>query len=147
MTVRLDRGWLGREDLQLEEDLEQELSGVLRWALDGLERLKKQEWRFTRSVAAEETLAELADMSSPVTAFVQETCELDAESLVTVDVLWTTWKLWAERNGVPKGSKQSFGRDLRAAHPQLRSRRTREGERRERAYLGLRLNWRDPGAR
>jgi putative DNA primase/helicase len=138
--VTLANGFLGREDLQLEEDLERELPGILLWALDGLERLRGRGWRFTSSEAGEEAFEELVGMSSPVSAFVDETCTLDPEATVVIDDLWRAWKQWAERNGVHKGNKQQFGKNLHAAFPQVRKWRPRDGGERRWAYRGVRLH-------
>jgi putative DNA primase/helicase len=44
VPLLLTRSWLGREDHQLEQALREELTGILNWALDGLERLAEQGW-------------------------------------------------------------------------------------------------------
>ena len=44
-----------------------------------------------------------------------------AGALIAVDTLYDTWKDWAERNGHRKTSKITFGRDLRAVVPHVRS--------------------------
>ena len=67
----LGRSWLGNEDRSLEGDLRRELPGILTWALDGLERLHEQ-GRFTSPPSAEEALATLIDLASPVGAFLRE---------------------------------------------------------------------------
>ena len=58
---------------------------------------------------------------------------------VPVDDLWAAWKSWAEENGHGAGTKQRFGRDLRAAHARIRVAQPRDGEERVRVYRGITL--------
>jgi putative DNA primase/helicase len=113
VPLLLTESWYGREDLHLEDDLEDELPGILGWALDGLQRLTA-EGRFTRPPSAEETLRSLQDLASPTAAFVRERCVRGSEHEVRVDDLWKAWRSWAEDNGHQKGNKQLLGRDLKA---------------------------------
>jgi putative DNA primase/helicase len=41
VTLLLSKSWYGQEDLALEGRIREELSGILNWALDGLERLNR----------------------------------------------------------------------------------------------------------
>ena len=53
------RSWLHKEDYDLEKNLRTELSGILNWALDGLQRLTvDNENHFTRFEAAEEAITQ-----------------------------------------------------------------------------------------
>jgi putative DNA primase/helicase len=59
---------------------------------------------------------------------------------VPCDDLYKAWKLWAEDNGHKPGSAQSFGRNLRAAIPELQTYRPREeGKQERRWYSGVSL--------
>jgi putative DNA primase/helicase len=51
VTLLLTRSWLGSEDPTLEAGLHAELTGILNWSLDGLDRLEQQ-GRFTRERSA-----------------------------------------------------------------------------------------------
>src|SRR5262249_61317925 len=65
--------WLGKEDYKLEADLRKELTGILNWSLDGLQRLTvDNENHFTRVEAAEEAITINGDLASPVGAFVRD---------------------------------------------------------------------------
>ena len=128
VALQLSQSWLGREDTTLEPRLHRELPGILNWALDGLERLTES-GRFTRPASTDEAMVALADLACPVGAFVRDCCER-GEYEIDGDALWKAWKEWAEDNGHGAGSKQMFGRDLRAAAP------SRAGE------TGARWRWR-----
>jgi putative DNA primase/helicase len=139
VTLLLTETWLGREDRGLEPELRQELTGILNWALDGLGRLAEQ-GSFTRPESTEVAFTTLQDLASPVGAFLRDCCVTGASHEVTVEELWKAWRAWAEDNGHGKGgTKQVFGRDLRAALPHLRVRRPRTDGERERVYTGVAL--------
>ncbi len=81
----------------------------------------------------------LADLVSPTSAFVRDRCEVGPVSEVRCDELYAAWKAWAEDNGHRVGSSSSFGRDLRAVLPSLRTVRPRDDDR-QRWYRGLHLS-------
>ncbi len=134
----LTHSWLGKEDFTLEERIQKELPGILNWALDGLHRLTvKNGNRFTRLPSAEESIAQMRDLASPIGAFVREECDVQAGYEIEVDMLYGAFKVWAENNGHTKSSKQVFGRDLHAAVPSLRKPQQRGTEKRRRVYSGI----------
>ena len=136
----LTHSWLGKEDFTLEERIQKELPGILNWALDGLHRLTVNNGnRFTRLPSAEELIAQMRDLASPIGAFVREECDVQAGYEIEVDMLYGAFKVWAENNGHTKSSKQVFGRDLHAAVPSLRKPQQRGTEKRRRVYSGIRL--------
>jgi putative DNA primase/helicase len=137
-TLLLTRSWLGKEDRTLEPELRRELPGVLNWALAGLSQLESQ-GSFTRAAEAEEAYRALVDLASPVKAFVRDRCLVGHEHQVAIDDLYAAWKEWAEDNGHGRKTKQTLGRDLRAALPLLRVVRPREDGERVRLYSGIGL--------
>jgi putative DNA primase/helicase len=138
VVLALTESWLGREDRTLEPDLGAELPGILNWALDGLDRLAQRD-RFTEPRSSVDAVIALADLVSPVAAFVRDRCVRGPSLEVACDHLYAEWKRWAEDNGHRPGSIQTFGRDLRAVVPDLRVHRPREeeGDRRPRRYAGV----------
>jgi hypothetical protein len=135
----MTRSFLGREDLGLTERLLTELPGILLWALDGLDRLVKAK-HFTASTASEDMVRVLHDAVSPMSAFVRDRCELLAGAETPVAALFGAWTTWCDDNGRDnKGTVQTFGRDLLAVAPHLRSTRPSVGGERERCYFGIAL--------
>jgi len=137
VVLTLSKTFYGREDPGLAGRLLPELPGILNWALDGLDRLRTR-GRFIEPASAREAIRELEDLSSPMSAFVRDRCVLGRDLRVSVDDLWATWKRWTEDQSLYHGTKQTFGRDLRAAVPGLHVSRPREGQHR-RAYIGVGL--------
>ena len=138
VVLLLRESWLGREDHALEPALTAELTGILNWALEGLDRLTEQD-RFTRPASTDEAIRALQDLASPVAAFVREQCVTGPAYEVVIDTIYGRWKEWAEVNGNKAGAKNTFGRNLRAVVPGLRVTQPRDGESRDRVYQGVGL--------
>jgi putative DNA primase/helicase len=138
VVLLLQRSWLGNEDHALEDALTDELPGILNLALAGLDRLTAQD-RFTRPASTDEAIVTLQDLASPAAAFVREVCDVGPTHWTAIDEVFTAWRSWAEANGHRPGSRQRFGRDLRAVVPALRVVQARQGDDRPRLYHGITL--------
>lgn len=139
IVTTMHKSFLGHENTRLTVQLLTELPGILAWALSGLDRLATRS-AFTEPASSADAITTLQDLVSPTAAFVRDVCTVGIGHYVAVTDLYGAWKQWAEDNGHKAGSVQTLGRDLRAVVPQLRQHRPREGESRERRYLGLTLS-------
>ncbi len=140
LLLETTRSWLGSEDADLTPKLLTELPGILNWSLDGLHTLSEL-GRFSEPASSVEARTALADLVSPVSAFVRDRCNRGPLLEVEIDRLWKQWRSWADDNGHKAGTKQMFGRNLRAVIPGLRVQRPRTGsdDTRRRAYVGVGL--------
>jgi putative DNA primase/helicase len=139
VVLMMQRSWLGHENAALTAELLTELPGILQWALDGLDRLSRQ-GRLSEPESSADAVRALADLVSPVSAFVRDECEVGPEFSEPTDLIWARWKSWADDNGHQPKSRQWFGRDLRAVVPALRQIHPRGRDGRQiRHYRGLRL--------
>lgn len=138
IMLRMTRGFLGQEDPGLKNRLMPELPRILHWALAGRKRLYER-GHFLMPDSAKSMVSDLEEQSSPITAFLRQCCDLGGDHEVRVSALWDAWRVWCQQNGVGEGSVQYFGRDVRAAVPQVEVRNKRIGDRRERFYVGVRL--------
>ncbi|MCG3138983.1 MAG: hypothetical protein HJJLKODD_02855 [Phycisphaerae bacterium] len=135
----LQRSFYGSEDTELTRKLLAELPGILNWALEGWSRLR-QRGKFVVPESSREAMQELADLGSPVAAFVRDCCTVGPGYQADVSVLYAAWKLWCSTHGREHpGMIQTFARDLKAAQPGLRRIRPRNGDDRRRAYSGIGL--------
>ena len=134
----LTRSFLGREDPALTDKLLAEAPGIFSWALEGLDRLNERGF-FEPPESGKEAVRQLEDLSSPVSAFVRESCEVGSDQSVPVDALWDAWKRWSDDDNRHPGTKAVFGRNLNAAVPTIRKSRPREGADRSHVYLGIGL--------
>jgi putative DNA primase/helicase len=139
LVLRLTESFLGREDRQLTEKLTEELPGILLWAIAGWQRLNDQ-GHFVQPDSGTELSNELKDLCSPVGQFVREKCEVEPGRHIRAEDLYSAWTDWCKANGRDyPGTTQTFGRDLRAVLPDLRTSSRREGSSRIRVYEGIDL--------
>ena len=134
----LEKSFYGQENPRLTEDLLEEAPGILNWALEGLDRLEERGY-FKQPDSGSESLRQLEDLSSSIATFVRERCKTGAAHSVSVDDLWKAWKDWCEDGDIRRGTKATFGRDLRAAVPTLRKTRPRDDDARAYLYEGIGL--------
>lgn len=99
-------------DLQLSNKLAQELPQIMKWALDGLDRLTRN-GKFTESIDAKQEKAEMMKEGSPVTIFLEETCNYGPDFVVPRKVLYEAYKIWAKQNGYRSANSASLGRSLK----------------------------------
>jgi putative DNA primase/helicase len=143
LVLQLTRSWYGQEDTGLAQRLLAERAGIFRWALEGLKRLKAR-GKFQQPASGEEASRRMTELSSPVTAFVQDCCELGSNKTTTKRALFERWREWCADSGHEPGSEPTFGKNLLAAFPEIRSTRPRIGPTRYMEYAGIGLNarWR-----
>lgn len=139
IVLTMQVSWLGREDTELTGKLAAEMPGILNWALDGLARLEAQ-GHFTEPSASTEAVITMQDTASPMSAFVRELCQTGPTETVLVDDLWDAWSSWTEDNGVRRGNKQMFGRNLGSVVSQAKRTRPRGDDGRQvPTYTGIGL--------
>lgn len=136
VILQLKNSFLGREDPQLTRTLLTELPGILKWSLDGLDRLRAR-GHFVPPASSQEAMSDLEDLASPVAAFVRECCVVGPAHRAPLQALYTAWTGWCSRGGVTHTTtRQTFGRDLQAAEPRITVRR---GTSQARFYEGIGL--------
>jgi P4 family phage/plasmid primase-like protien len=137
--LRFTRSWLGGEDRQLTGKLLEELPGILNWAIAGWERLRRR-GRFIQPTSGQELVDDLEALTSPIRAFLRERCRVGVDQEVAVADLFVAWQMWCRMSGREHtGTVQSFGKDLRAAVPDLRVVRPRQDGDRPYVYQGIGL--------
>lgn len=130
---------LGREDTNLERDLAGEMPGILNWALDGLDRVRKNR-RLSEPASSAEAVDLLAASVSPIKAFISECCELDQDATTPKNDLYQAWRDWCKEEGRDHpGTKPTFSRDLFAANLGVKEMRARVDGARVQSYAGVRL--------
>lgn len=145
VVLAMERSFLGAEDTGLEERIEAELPGILRWALAGLVQLNTQK-RLTVPSSSAEMMQVLQDLVSPMGAFVKEACVLGADKdgqphTVVVDDIYRHWNAWAVENGhTVSSSKAKFSSDIRSVVPTLKNYRP-AGQARQWKGIGMNTDW------
>jgi putative DNA primase/helicase len=141
LVLRMTESWLGREDVGLRNRLLGELPGILNWGLEGLRWLMTN-GKFTVDPGAAEIVAQLTALASPMRTYTEENCvvgqgqEFETNTLV----LYHDHCTWRRINGHKAIASNTFGAALRAALPQITSKRcTRPDGSQFRVYVGIRL--------
>lgn len=139
IILRMTRSFYGAEDHGLDDKLSAELPGILNWALDGLDRLRRR-GRLLQPQSGAELVAELEALASPISMFIAEECVVDPRAEGTVAELFHAWRTWCESNGRDHpGTAADFGKKLRASVPALVTTQRRTSDGRSRCYQGIRL--------
>ena len=124
ILLKTAKSYLGDEDPNLFSRLVAELSGILNWAIDGWMRLQER-GHFIQPQSVREMAEDFAGMANPLDAFINEACELDSEKTTTIAELYRQYVNWSRDLEMKPCPVTLFGRDLRAALPQLRFFRVR----------------------
>lgn len=140
IILTMTNSFLGNEDQGLTAKLLAELPGVLNWSITGWQRLQARGY-FEQPESSQEAIRDLSDLSSPISAFVRDDCELDHVLEIECEKLYAGWKAWCESQGRDyPGTVQTFGRDLRAAVPGLQTTQRQRDKVRFWVYIGIALN-------
>lgn len=139
VILTMTESFIGREDPGLTSKLLRELPGVFAWAVDGWHRLNAR-GHFVEPKSSAGAAQELADLGSPIGAFVRDECWCGEAAEVEGVKLFDAWRTWCARQGMAHaGTVQTFGRDLGAAYPAIKRGQRREGKERSRIYRGIAL--------
>lgn len=118
---------------------QEELSGLLNWALEGLRRLRDVD-HFSKSLSSDELQAVYESMSDPITAFI-ETCLTHSTSGAELkDDVYRAYYSFCRQKGYVAVSSRTFTSELKPRITDLgESTRTIDG-RRGRCWVGIRLS-------
>jgi putative DNA primase/helicase len=103
------------QNSHLVTELTAELPGILNWAINGLQRLLKQD-QFTKCLICERAKAEHRLDCSAVAQFLEETVPLLPEShrqKMSTTEFHQRYRVWCETNGHTKSYARSFVQQLR----------------------------------
>jgi len=131
--------YAGREDLTLKDRLRQEAAEgkLIPWALEGLRRLQER-GRFEMPSESEDVLQQMISLTSPLTLFVDECCNLE-DGVLNVQMAYEAWQHWCGENGRKPGMNAQFGRNLMAECPTISKEKSAGQGRSEYVYRGITL--------
>ncbi len=146
--LSFQNSYVGREDFSLKSKLQNEAKEgkLINFALQGLKDLR-QSGGFVTHEPAKLLLRQLRELTTPVSAFILDCCELEPpgtrpeeEYYTLIDHLYEAWVHWCIEQGHNKpGVKNQFGRWFLASCPTAAPARIRLGNRRHRIYRKVRL--------
>ncbi len=105
----------GERDERLLDKLHAELSGILNWALYGLEILEAR-GRFPDSKAVDQAIEEYRLETNPVAQWLAELTKPDPYNPTLATTLFGSYRTWAESNGRTLMNSTNFGRELGRLH-------------------------------
>ena len=129
----------GKEDRGLTDRLKMEAPGIANWAIEGLQQLTS-EGGFNTPEESMSILENFSRLTSPITAFVQDCCELAPAKRVLCAELYGVWKEWALVSGHDPCSVALFGTRLQAAYRSISKIRPKAEGIRQYHYVGVLLN-------
>ncbi len=98
-------------DPQLAEKLRSELSGILNWTLEGLERVKQRGLIVPDAVSR--AVAEYRAEQDAMAAFIMDCCITGQQCSAAAGELWKAWGEWCRENGEKEGTQRAFGAELK----------------------------------
>lgn len=110
-------GFFGKEDKDLKRKLGGEMSGILRWALEGADRLWANDGRFTLGDSVRSAMEQAERQGSPLRSFVMDRLEFDPTGREPKDSLYMVYQSWCEAEGFHALGKNVFYRQLNDAYP------------------------------
>lgn len=110
--IPFDVSFKGREDLELANKLEAELSGILNWAIQGCLAWQRTGLQPPAKIeAATQAYRDEMDVFGP---FIAECCVVHKNSVVRASDLWKAYQAWCAENSQREQNQTKFGRYLTA---------------------------------
>jgi putative DNA primase/helicase len=137
--IVMPNSYLGREDRQLGKRLESELPGILNWAIAG-RYLLQEEGEIKQPESGKDMYRQMQIISSPISSFIEEACEKDHTSSVSIHDLFEAWCNWSRENGIQyQPNIQTFGKKMRDVIPNLKISRSGSRGSQVRNFLGIKF--------
>lgn len=130
----------GKVDKELKQKLFEEVDGILQWALIGLRRLIKNNFKFSETEAMKELLNKYRIENSSVLSFIQDTCIVQPDNPLLETgraELYSKYKEYCDGNGFRCSSQRNFNAEIETNYPGVL--RTLSGPRRVKMWRGLEL--------
>lgn len=124
LVLHMTESFAGREDRTLEARLVAELPSILNWAIDGWKRLRAR-GKFVQPKSGQPLVEELTELSSRITTFLADACEIDPAYQCSIPHVYQAWCHWCESQGESSpGSTRALAKELRTVLPTLSSDKT-----------------------
>ena len=94
----------------IEEDT---LAGLLNWSIEGLKRLRRNNWEFTETKTQTDAKGNMQRQAQPVKMFIDEWTEFDNRSDIPKASLFDAFKIYCDLYGLLIPSENEFTRELK----------------------------------
>lgn len=133
-------GFESEADPDLKKKLDAELTGILNWAIEGWHRVRNS-GEFTEPESAQDFRDSFREQSSPIKAFIEDTCRVERGKSQLVGEIYHMWNLWRKIKGYSNThSAAAFGKQLISADMIIRKTRIRKDGKRVWAYDNITLD-------
>jgi len=142
IVLKMTKSFFNKEDTDLAYKLEQELSGIFNWAMEGLKRRIGRGGHFLQPASGKEYLDLMAELGNPMGTFSEDALVFDPQSMVKKEDVFACWKHWALRKSMTPGTEQAFKRRFLAATQEkyVMSQSVQIKGERSQVYMGVKLN-------
>ena len=141
LVLHMTESFAGREDRALEARLAAELPSILNWAIAGWKRLRAR-GTFVQPESGKAMVEELRELSSRITTFLADACEIDPSYQEAIPHTYLAWCHWCDQQGESNpGSTRALAKELRTVLPKLSSdKSTKRDGQSLKLFTGLRLS-------
>ena len=100
------------KDTKIIQNIIPELPGVLRWALEGLRRLRENNFEFSQCDAVDKMKKEFSTTVSSTLRFFDEYYEKDIDGFTPFKQIYDEYKVWCSENGRKSVSSDKLGKEI-----------------------------------
>lgn len=108
-----------KRDPGIRSKLAKERDGILMWALEGLRRLIRNEYRFSETETTKAEIERYRVESNSALQFFQECCALDDTSATSRTLVFERYKQFCQDNCLRPMSQNNFNKDIERAYPTI----------------------------
>jgi putative DNA primase/helicase len=142
LTLHFTESFVGREDADLMNRLENELEGILSWSVGGFMDLSES-GRFVENDATVDACSEASEIGSPMVAFMRECLVIthNEETSIEIAEVYRAYQGWCTATGHKPSSMTTMVKQIMDLEPKLRKRRPgKRSETRRRSFLGMHIS-------
>jgi putative DNA primase/helicase len=142
IVLKMTKSFFNQEDTELAHKLEQELSGIFNWAMEGMARRLARGGHFQQPKSGKEYLDLMEELGNPMKPFADEALDFDPTEYTTKEDVFACWKHWALKKSMSPGTEQAFKRRFLAATQEqfVKSDQVQIDGQRLQVYFGVKLN-------
>jgi len=131
---------LAKDRKELEAKFEEEMPGIINWALEGLRRLSKNNFTFTTNRSTDDTWKFYQRKSNPVVCFIEECLEFTDNDIdwMSKEEMFKAFQKWLENTKIKrKISRDKFFRGMKAEGVDAERSRAHDMKR---VYMGIKCS-------
>lgn len=143
MILLHDKSFKGKEHFGLYDELITERSGIVMWALGGLQRLTKNKWVFTMPVSSLDQQNDFKDNSQPLSEFIEEYIVFDPLGRCFTRELYKVFEIYSKETGFRIMNRKIFIRALKETllSKEIKWSRFRIGDENLQGVIGLKIKY------